>query len=97
MNRSVFHIPGMDCPSEERMIRLALEGKVQAQLAFDLPGRRMIVLHNEPAKHLLDLLVPLGVGVRLVETREFGADRESRRGRRFGSLGIGHVVVGARH
>jgi Co/Zn/Cd efflux system component len=77
MNRSVFHIPGMDCPSEERMIRLALEGKVQAQLAFDLPGRRMTVVHNEPAEHLLDLLVPLGVGVRLVETREFGADERA--------------------
>ena len=39
--RSVFRIPGMDCPSEEQMIRLRLADAPVAALAFDLAARRL--------------------------------------------------------
>lgn len=39
---SVYAVPKMDCPSEERMIRLALGGfeKIRA-LSFDLSNRQL--------------------------------------------------------
>jgi hypothetical protein len=40
--RSVFRVPGMDCPAEEVQIRAAL-GSLAHGLGFDLPGRRLTV------------------------------------------------------
>lgn len=38
---SVYAVPKMDCPSEERMIRLALNGFEEIRaLSFDLSNRR---------------------------------------------------------
>lgn len=65
----------MDCPSEERMIRMALDGVVGiAQLQFDLQARSLTVLHaGEPAP-VLAKLEPLGFGATLVESFETPAD-----------------------
>ena len=39
---SVYAVPKMDCPSEERMIRLALNGFEEIRaLSFDLSNRRL--------------------------------------------------------
>jgi hypothetical protein len=46
ISRSVFHIPGMDCPSEEQMIRLRLADAQVATMAFDLPGRSLVIDHG---------------------------------------------------
>ncbi|MAB99006.1 MAG: sodium:proton antiporter, partial [Pseudomonadaceae bacterium] len=47
---SVYAVPKMDCPSEERMTRLALNGfdEIRA-LSFDLPNRRLRVVHDGEA------------------------------------------------
>lgn len=68
---SVYKIPKMDCPSEERMVRMALGGldTVQA-LSFDLPERTLKVLHNGEAGPITDKLTALGLGAALQETRE---------------------------
>ncbi len=67
--RSVFDIPGMDCPSEEQMIRLRLGDQVpDGGLIFDLPGRRLTVIHDGDVQAVLERLVPLGFGARLVES-----------------------------
>src|SRR3546814_17687225 len=43
---SVYAVPKMDCPSEERMIRLALNGSEEIRaLSFDLWNRRLKVVH----------------------------------------------------
>lgn len=44
---SVYAVPKMDCPSEERMIRLALNGVEGIRaLSFDLSNRRLKVVLN---------------------------------------------------
>lgn len=69
LRRSTFAMPGMDCPSEERLVRLALEGiPGVAHLSFDLPGRRLTVRHEGPTEPVLGRLLPLGMGAALLES-----------------------------
>jgi len=74
LTRSVFWIPGMDCPSEEQMIRLRLSDAAVAALEFDLPGRHLVVLHAGDAADILGQLVPLGYGAVLERTESVEAD-----------------------
>jgi hypothetical protein len=71
--RSVFRIPGMDCPSEEQMIRMRLVDAPVAALAFDLAGRRLTVDHDGDPAAILARLVPLGYGAELAESRPLAA------------------------
>jgi Co/Zn/Cd efflux system component len=64
--RSVFSIPKMDCPSEENLIRMALRDLTGIGLNFDLPGRRLTVLHGGSADGVLERLAPLGLGAELL-------------------------------
>jgi Co/Zn/Cd efflux system component len=69
--RSVFDVPKMDCPSEERLVRMALEGVGGiAALEFDLAGRRLSVVHRGAVEPIAARLEPLGFGARLVESAE---------------------------
>ncbi|MCM2350495.1 MAG: cation diffusion facilitator family transporter [Bacteriovoracaceae bacterium] len=53
----------MDCPSEERIIRLKLEDHAEIQnLDFNIPGRELTVIHLGDANKLLNDLVPLNFG-----------------------------------
>lgn len=71
LRRSTFSVPRMDCPSEERMIRLALEGAEDlASLAFDLPARRLEVVHGGEPGPILARLEPLGLGAALIGSAE---------------------------
>lgn len=68
---TTFSVPKMDCPSEERLIRMALadEGAVRG-LTFDLPGRTLLVDHEGAPEPILARLEPLGFGARLVASEE---------------------------
>jgi Co/Zn/Cd efflux system component len=69
--KSVFAVPKMDCPSEERMIRMALDGVVGiSDLRFDLQARTVTVVHAGDTAPLLAKLEPLGLGVRLSGTEK---------------------------
>ncbi|MDH5671076.1 MAG: cation transporter [Myxococcales bacterium] len=71
LQASTFVLPGMDCPSEERLVRLALEGVASVrELRFDLENRRLRVWHSGEAGALLSRLEPLGFGARLDGTVE---------------------------
>jgi cation diffusion facilitator family transporter len=61
----------MDCPSEERLIRMALDdlGSV-AELRFDLQARTVTVVHTGAPGPLLGKLEPLGLGATLTTTEE---------------------------
>jgi Co/Zn/Cd efflux system component len=61
LSRSVFSVPKMDCPSEERLIRLALQD-LPVSLTFDLVGHRFTAVHPGPASSILERLAPLGLG-----------------------------------
>ncbi|WP_113864090.1 cation transporter [Marinobacter pelagius] len=72
---SLYRIPKMDCPSEERMIRMALDGCAQiGGLSFDLENRQLQVLHDGDAQPVTDRLRPLGLGATLQETRPADPD-----------------------
>lgn len=69
LRRSVYQAPGMDCPSEERLIRLALDGlESVVALDFDLAERRLTIWHRGEAEAVTGRLAPLGLGARLIET-----------------------------
>lgn len=73
---SVFTVPKMDCPSEERVIRLALNGFDEIRtLSFDLSNRRLEVVHDGAVKPITSKLATLGLGASLQETR--AADQET--------------------
>ena len=67
--RTLLSVPKMDCPSEERLIRMALDGLdgIEA-LTFDLQERTLAVLHRGEAGPVLAKLEPLGLGARVAES-----------------------------
>lgn len=66
---SIFKVAKMDCPSEERMVRLALDGLDSVKsLTFDLPNRQVRVVHEGSAQPINARLEPLGLGAELKNT-----------------------------
>lgn len=73
---SNFFVPKMDCPSEERMIRLALTGLPELKsLSFDLPSRQVRAFHEGEVDQITTKLESLGLGAVLLGTQL--ADGES--------------------
>lgn len=72
---SVFAVPKMDCPSEERMIRTALDGLPGVRgIECDLAGRKVRVVHDGEAADVEARLTPLGLGASLVSSGEAMSD-----------------------
>lgn len=68
-HQTVFAIPKMDCPSEENLIRMALqEFGDDVRLTFDLKSRQLRAVHQIAASAILAKLVPLNLGASIVET-----------------------------
>jgi len=66
---SEYRVPRMDCPSEEGMIRMALDGiEPRVLLAFDLPNRRVRVFHGDNATLIEERLRSLELGATLEKT-----------------------------
>ena len=73
---SVYAVPKMDCPSEERMIRLALNGVEGIRaLSFDLSNRRVKVVRDGVDEHVTSKLKTLDLGASLQESN--AADQEN--------------------
>jgi hypothetical protein len=71
---SVFSVPGMDCPSEERLIRMALDGAYGLRrMDFDLPARTLALTHDGPPEPLQARLAALGMGAVLVDAQPCAA------------------------
>ncbi len=76
---SVFLIPKMDCPSEERIIRLALDAVQQSvALEFDIPGRKLRVFHNGNVNEIQKALDSLNLGAALQTSQPVTHDTLSR-------------------
>ena len=75
MKKSVFHVAEMDCPSEESMVRMQLEG-VQGvhTLAFDLEGRTVEIVHELDPSEIAGRLEQLSLGSTLRESAELSRD-----------------------
>lgn len=72
--RSAFRIPGMDCPSEEQMIRLRLSDVPTKFMHFDIPGRTLVVGHAGDVRLLIERLAPLGYAAELQESGPLQGD-----------------------
>jgi cation transport ATPase len=68
---SIYKVPKMDCPSEERMIRMALTGFDNIQsLSFDLSNRKLEIIHQGEAAPITNKLETLGLGASLQKTED---------------------------
>ena len=57
-------------PSEERLVRIALDGQTQIRyLSFDFGECELIVIHHHGLEPSLQKIEPLGMGIALLETR----------------------------
>jgi hypothetical protein len=71
---SVFSVPGMDCPSEERLIRMALDGADGLRrMDFDLPARTLALTHDGPPESLQARLAALGMEATLIDSQPCAA------------------------
>lgn len=71
MYKTTFRIDKMDCPSEEQMIRMKLEGKHGITvMEFDIPNRLLHVFHSSTYKHVLDDLNTLQLDTTFVASKE---------------------------
>ena len=71
MEKTVFHIPQMDCPSEENLIRLRLDGIAEIKhLAFDIPQRRLTVHHEGRLSEIESSIADLNLGGTRVSTEQ---------------------------
>lgn len=78
MNKTIFRVPKMDCPSEEKLIRMALNGQSGiSHLKFDLAGRTLTAFHETDQNEILKKLEPLNFGAVHVETQELSEVEEN--------------------
>jgi Co/Zn/Cd efflux system component len=69
MKKTTVSIPKMDCAAEERLVRMALEGRPGIhQLDADLGGRQLRVVHEGDANELVAHLRPLNLGGEILDT-----------------------------
>ena len=72
---STYNVPKMDCPSEERMIRMALTGFYNIQsLSFDLSNRKLEIIHQGETGPITSKLETLGLGASLQKSEEASAE-----------------------
>ena len=71
MNKSEFEIVKMDCPSEENLIRMKLQGMdVIKALHFNILKRRLDVIHEGKISQIVSAIDELGLGSKLISTEE---------------------------
>jgi Co/Zn/Cd efflux system component len=72
MDKSIFKIAKMDCPSEEAMIRMKLDSYVQIKkLDFDLPNRKLTVFHNGNLKDIQAAIADLKFNDELIYSEPY--------------------------
>ncbi|WP_408042957.1 cation transporter [Tenacibaculum litopenaei] len=78
MIKSTFSIPLMDCPSEESMIRLKLQGNRQINsLQFELAERKLVVFHTGEVALIEEELRGLKLGATLINSVESDAPKNT--------------------
>lgn len=69
MEKTFFEITKMDCPSEENLIRMKLEGFPDIKnLEFDIPKRTLTVFHDGEIEQIENSLHELNLGAKLIST-----------------------------
>ena len=71
MNKTVFEISKMDCPSEENLIRMKLDGIPEVKnLDFDIAKRKLTVFHNGQADQIEKSIDELKLGGKKISTEQ---------------------------
>ncbi len=71
MNKTIFEITKMDCPSEENLIRMKLDGFTSiAYLEFDIPNRKLTVFHSGEIDQIEKSVLELNLGGRKILTEK---------------------------
>jgi len=71
MQKSIFEISKMDCPSEENLIRMKLSEILNvAHLDFDIPNRKLTVFHNGEIDQIEKSVVELDLGGKRISTEQ---------------------------
>ncbi|GAA4280461.1 cation transporter [Gaetbulibacter aestuarii] len=69
MNKTTFEISKMDCPSEENLIRMSLDGiSGIAHLEFDIPNRILEVYHKDDSLPIENAIRNLNLGDKKIKT-----------------------------
>lgn len=69
MEKTIFEITKMDCPSEENLIRMKLDGISNiANLDFDIPNRKLTVFHNGQIDQIEKSVNELNLGGKKIST-----------------------------
>lgn len=71
MDKTVFKITKMDCPSEENLIRIKLDAIASIKnLDFDIPGRKLTVFHDGQTEKIEKSIIELNLGGKRLSTEE---------------------------
>ncbi len=71
MKKTTFKITKMDCPSEENLIRMKLDGISGIKnLDFDIPNRKLTVFHNEQIDEIEKSIKELNLGGKRLTTEQ---------------------------
>src|SRR5690554_3957877 len=71
MNKTIFIISKMDCPSEENLIRMKLDGIEEIKnLDFDIPNRKLTVFHDGQNDKIEKSIIELNLGGKKISTEE---------------------------
>lgn len=71
MQKSEFEIVKMDCPSEENLIRMKLQNlDVIVALHFNIPKRRLDVIHDGKIAQIVSAIDELRLGSKLISSKE---------------------------
>lgn len=70
MKKTTFHISKMDCPSEENVIRMKLDGLPFTKLDFDIPNRKLYVYHEGDPSRITSALNELNFDSSLTNSEE---------------------------
>ena len=71
MQKTTFEITKMDCPSEENIIRMKLDGISSiANLDFDIPNRKLTVFHIGEIDQIEKSVIELNLGGKKISTEQ---------------------------
>lgn len=71
MNKTLFEIAKMDCPSEENLIRMKLDGIPSiVNLEFDIANRKLAVFHNGEIDQIEKSILELNLGGKKISTEQ---------------------------
>ena len=71
MEKTIFEISKMDCPSEENLIRMKLDGIAGIKnLEFDIPNRMLTVFHIGDIDQIENSIIELKLGGKKLKTEQ---------------------------